>query len=338
MDTNQLRNQFRGLADVPVRFWALALVAAVLLYAGGFTAGLGVSDGAPDGSYMDEGVLSLIGAVNLVALALLAVAPIVSLRYLWGGLALLLPALAVAVIVGAGWPWVLFAALVAVAATAVWRHPRLAWLPATTAAAYAVAVILAGSRFVMPYGVMVEFHWVRDTGYLALTSGFYIASVLLVMAGAYWMRLSARRNADEADLERRQRETISQAAALSERSRLAHDLHDVVAHHVSLIAVRAETAPYTVPDLCPERPRPARARSPTTPAARSTSCAACSASSRAGRGRAPSAAPQPGLADVAALVEARRRSRCGRGLHGRSTSRRRRRRRATSPTASCRRR
>ena len=36
---------------------------------------------------------------------------------------------------------------------------------------------------------------------------------------------------------------------LDERSRLARDLHDVVAHHVSLIAVRAETAPYTYPDL-----------------------------------------------------------------------------------------
>ena len=41
----------------------------------------------------------------------------------------------------------------------------------------------------------------------------------------------------------------NEAAVLDERSRLARDLHDVVAHHVSLIAVRAETAPYTYPDL-----------------------------------------------------------------------------------------
>ncbi len=39
------------------------------------------------------------------------------------------------------------------------------------------------------------------------------------------------------------------AAVLDERARLARDLHDVVAHHVSLIAVRAETAPYSVTDL-----------------------------------------------------------------------------------------
>nr|WP_281362264.1 histidine kinase [Cellulomonas humilata] len=34
-----------------------------------------------------------------------------------------------------------------------------------------------------------------------------------------------------------------------ERARLARDLHDVVAHHVSLVAVRAESAPFVHPDL-----------------------------------------------------------------------------------------
>src|SRR5207245_419454 len=35
-------------------------------------------------------------------------------------------------------------------------------------------------------------------------------------------------------------------AVLEERTRIARELHDVVAHHMSLIAVRAETAPYRV--------------------------------------------------------------------------------------------
>jgi signal transduction histidine kinase len=39
--------------------------------------------------------------------------------------------------------------------------------------------------------------------------------------------------------------------AAQSRASLARDLHDVVAHHVSLIAVRAATAPYQVPDLPP---------------------------------------------------------------------------------------
>src|SRR5262249_58156669 len=44
-------------------------------------------------------------------------------------------------------------------------------------------------------------------------------------------------------------------AVLEERTRIARELHDVVAHHMSLIAVRAETAPYRLPGL----PEPARA-------------------------------------------------------------------------------
>ena len=38
-------------------------------------------------------------------------------------------------------------------------------------------------------------------------------------------------------------------AITSERARLARDLHDVVAHHVSLVAVRAESAPYQHPEM-----------------------------------------------------------------------------------------
>ncbi|GLZ77290.1 hypothetical protein Afil01_20970 [Actinorhabdospora filicis] len=36
---------------------------------------------------------------------------------------------------------------------------------------------------------------------------------------------------------------------LTERARIARELHDVVAHHMSMIAVRAETAPYRLPEV-----------------------------------------------------------------------------------------
>lgn len=48
----------------------------------------------------------------------------------------------------------------------------------------------------------------------------------------------------------RERDTVAR-----ERAAMARELHDVVAHHVSIIAVRAATAPYSTPDL----PEPARA-------------------------------------------------------------------------------
>ncbi|MFI6097154.1 sensor histidine kinase [Lentzea sp. NPDC051213] len=38
-------------------------------------------------------------------------------------------------------------------------------------------------------------------------------------------------------------------AALEERARIAREMHDVVAHHMSLVVVRCETAPYRLKDL-----------------------------------------------------------------------------------------
>ena len=55
-----------------------------------------------------------------------------------------------------------------------------------------------------------------------------------------------RREVDVAATERHALEIESLAG---ERARLARDLHDVVAHHVSLVAVRAESAPFLHPGL-----------------------------------------------------------------------------------------
>jgi len=54
-------------------------------------------------------------------------------------------------------------------------------------------------------------------------------------------RLAAETGRANAERDRR--------AALEERTRIARELHDVVAHHMSLIAVRAETAGYRLPDV-----------------------------------------------------------------------------------------
>ena len=64
------------------------------------------------------------------------------------------------------------------------------------------------------------------------------------------------------DIQRQRRERAAAAAEVRalrertalarERTAIARELHDVVAHHVSLIAVRAATAPYAIPGLVPE--------------------------------------------------------------------------------------
>ncbi|WP_231335210.1 sensor histidine kinase [Actinomadura graeca] len=63
----------------------------------------------------------------------------------------------------------------------------------------------------------------------------------------------------EAEAEERTNETLTrliavqrEQAVMRERASIARELHDVVAHSVSMIAVQAETAPYTMQDLSPE--------------------------------------------------------------------------------------
>ena len=64
-----------------------------------------------------------------------------------------------------------------------------------------------------------------------------------------WLVLSRRqlaRKEEENELERARR-TI-----LEERTRIARDLHDVVAHHMSMVVVQAQSAPYRIPDVSDE--------------------------------------------------------------------------------------
>ena len=82
---------------------------------------------------------------------------------------------------------------------------------------------------------------------------------LLAAAAAWWLgeTVRSRRDAraERAAVARRLRTLSERDAVARERARIARELHDVVAHHVSTIAVRAATLPYEVGDL----PEPARA-------------------------------------------------------------------------------
>jgi signal transduction histidine kinase len=63
--------------------------------------------------------------------------------------------------------------------------------------------------------------------------------------------LRARRQAaiEQAAAAAQLRQLSERDAAARERASIARELHDVVAHHVSMIAVRAATAPYAITDL-----------------------------------------------------------------------------------------
>jgi signal transduction histidine kinase len=93
-------------------------------------------------------------------------------------------------------------------------------------------------------------------------------------------------------------------AVLTERARIARELHDVVAHHMSLIAVRAETAPYRLGEL-PEQARGEFAEISKESREALTEMRRLLGVLRSEGEQAP-VAPQPGLADLSTLVGAAR--------------------------------
>ncbi|WP_239083894.1 sensor histidine kinase [Asanoa ishikariensis] len=116
--------------------------------------------------------------------------------------------------------------------------------------------------------------------------------------------------------EQEERSELEQArrAVLEERTRIAREMHDVVAHHMSMIAVQAETAPFRLADL----DEPVRLEFASI--AGSAREAMTDMRRLLGVLRSETApaltAPQPGLAEVAELVETARRAGVPVSLHG----------------------
>jgi signal transduction histidine kinase len=129
--------------------------------------------------------------------------------------------------------------------------------------------------------------------------GAAIFIFLVVLVGDM---IARRRQSQRAIAEQEQLTAIERArrAVLEERARIAREMHDVVAHHMSMIAVQAETAPYRVADL----PEPARAELATIATAARSALADMRRLLGVLRAEDDPAlrAPQPGLGDVPDLV------------------------------------
>ncbi|MEU4212698.1 sensor histidine kinase [Streptomyces sp. NPDC026206] len=132
-----------------------------------------------------------------------------------------------------------------------------------------------------------------------------VGGILLVVGALLRERGLARRALAE-------QETISEAerarrTLLEERARIARELHDVVAHHMSVITVQADSAPYRIADL-PEAAREeftaiaATARESLTEMRRLLGVLRSEDGSGAAGG--PERAPQPGVGRIPQLVEA----------------------------------
>lgn len=223
----------------------------------------------------------LLLAVPVVApLPLAARYPMLAWRAGW--LALLLAPLVPAIWRG-GWPWgpgQIFALLGAFCLAGIrQQRPELWWMWALT---------------LTPWWLWLAADVPNLNGPVGATIVFTAAAIAVDSIGS---RLRAQR-ALAAQTERAEDER-ARRAVLEERTRIARELHDVVAHHMSLIAVRAETAPYRLAGL----PAPAQAEFG------SLSQVAREALAEMRRllgvlrdDQPPDRAPQPELADLPALV------------------------------------
>jgi len=118
-------------------------------------------------------------------------------------------------------------------------HPVLRWITCV-GAAVGISISLAAPGHSEPYQAIYQ-------GLIFLTT--WAAGTLSRTKRASLRAALSRADRAEAELDRQ----TSRAAGL-ERARIARELHDVVAHHVSLIAVQSEAATSLLPD------RPAQAR------------------------------------------------------------------------------
>jgi signal transduction histidine kinase len=226
----------------------------------------------------------LLAAAVVVPLLLAARSPMLAWRIAWTGL--LLTPLVPSSWPG-GWPWggSQIIATLAVFCMAGLRQPRpvLAWMWALTLIPWLVWLVADVPNIKGPVAATIVF------------------SVIVIAVDSIGARLGAERaltsQAKQTEAERAQR------AVLEERTRIARELHDVVAHHMSLVAVRAETAPYRLAGL----PDPIRAEFASLSEVAREALSDMRRLLGVLRSDEPAAlAPQPQLADLPALVDAAR--------------------------------
>jgi signal transduction histidine kinase len=144
------------------------------------------------------------------------------------GLSVVLPTADLPDGTGSPWPWLVVHTLV-----------LLTLLAAVAYRSSLLVVVLTWSATTLLLAAMVD----PD-----LSGGWVTATTTVAAAGWLAGRLARSRQALRHESRMRSQEE-SARVLLEERARIARDLHDIVAHRMSLIAVQAETARYRRPGL-----------------------------------------------------------------------------------------
>ncbi|GIH89716.1 sensor histidine kinase [Planobispora siamensis] len=155
-----------------------------------------------------------------------------------------------------------------------------------------VGALLAAAVAAVVY--LWSYEYLREWGAVALA--------LLGVIAATALLADVRRSRTEVEEVRADRlESLKEQAAMAERARIAREMHDIVAHSISMVAVQAETAPYTIPGL-DERAKQEFADIATSARSTLTEMRRLLGVLRADIPDAPETAPQPGLARLPELI------------------------------------
>lgn len=214
---------------------------------------------SPDGPVAAAALLALLAAVDTVLragagdrltaallLAFGATAPLALLRTHPAPAAVLTTAANAPLLALLGAP-----AAAGVAAQALLLH-RLARHGTRRARTLAVLLVLPLAGYAVGDPGTAAGGRLDDTGRLLAVA----AAVLLAAAtGTGLARRARSAAAAHSATERAIAHTLYEHAARGERARIARELHDVVAHHISMISVQAETARLTTPGLPDEGAR-----------------------------------------------------------------------------------
>lgn len=194
----------------------------------------------------------------------------------------------VALINGDGWDWpwmpgAFICHMAVLVVVALRTRPRTAvWMWVMTALyAFVADVVLGGS------------YYYTNGGPMMVTSAF----ALLVVSLWHVRHIAQQEVTAQQTVTAHER---SRRTALEERTTIARELHDVVAHHMSVVAIQAEAAPYRVENPPPELER-AFATIRENAVAALTELRRILGVVRAEDYEAPDA-PQPTLADLDALL------------------------------------
>ncbi|WP_067129354.1 sensor histidine kinase [Microtetraspora malaysiensis] len=179
---------------------------------------------------------------------------------------------------------------------------RISWLLC------GVAIVLAGflvfwsfwNRF--PFAVPFALTWGKGISQVPLGSVPFILTAAASLAAAAFLADVRRSRTEVRQAQADNVEALREQAAMGERARIAREMHDVVAHSISLIAVRAEAAPYTLKDL-PDPVRTEFAEIATSARETLGEMRRLLGVLRADSGAETVLAPQPGLERVRQLIE-----------------------------------